>query len=136
MEKFLNPETLILASAISIIMVIFMMAILPVLVLMLPTNFFVRELGAHPYLRRLPPYLRFIVLFLKNSLGVVLLLAGVAMLVLPGQGLLTILMGLTLIDGPGKDKAIRYIVSRKFIRNALNRIRRWGGKEPFDLNLS
>ena len=48
------------------------------------------------------PVAALLVLIFRNSLGLLLLLAGVAMLVLPGQGLLTMLVGLCLMDFPGK----------------------------------
>ena len=51
-------------------------------------------------------------LVLRNIVGALLLLAGVAMLFLPGQGILTIIIGLCLIDFPGKRRLLQGIVSR------------------------
>ena len=59
----------------------------------------------------------------KNLLGLVLLLAGVAMLVLPGQGLLTILMGLMLMDFPGKHALERRLVQQPSVWGAMHWIR-------------
>ena len=53
----------------------------------------------------------------------VFLVAGVAMLVLPGQGLLTILIGLMLISFPGKRGLERRIVGRPTILRILNGMR-------------
>lgn len=69
----------------------------------------------------------------KNLLGVLVVLAGVAMLVLPGQGLLTILIGLGLLDFPGKYMVERWLVTRPGIRRAVDWLRRRAGREPFDL---
>ena len=66
----------------------------------------------------------------RNLAGVVLVLAGVAMLVLPGQGVLTILAGLLLTDLPGKRRAGRAIVRRGPVRRALNALRRRRGAPP------
>lgn len=66
----------------------------------------------------------------KNALGVVFLLAGIAMLVLPGQGLLTMLIGLMMLDFPGKHALERRIVRRPAILGFLNRLRARRGRPP------
>ena len=48
------------------------------------------------------PVLRPLLLIAKNLLGFVLIVAGIAMLVLPGQGLLTIVVGVVLMNFPGR----------------------------------
>ena len=58
------------------------------------------------------------------------MLAGLAMLVLPGQGLLTILIGLMLLDFPGKRRLERRIVARPAILAMLNRMRARRGRDP------
>nr|ALS89104.1 putative transmembrane protein (PGPGW) [uncultured bacterium] len=59
----------------------------------------------------------------KNLLGIVLILAGVAMLVLPGQGILSILIGLLLMDFPGKRALERRLVQQPSVWQAINWIR-------------
>jgi len=76
-------------------------------------------------------WLRRIVL---NSLGVVLVLAGIAMLVLPGQGILTIAVGLMLMSIPGKRRTARWLLRRPGIRPAAIRLRRRFGKPPLVLD--
>ena len=46
------------------------------------------------------------------------------MLVLPGQGLLTILLGLITIDMPGKRKVIVWLAHKPKISQAINWMRR------------
>lgn len=70
---------------------------------------------------------------LKNLLGVVLLLAGIVMLVTPGQGILTILAGLWLIDLPGKRRCERRLIGRPKVLASVNWIRRRAGKPPFQV---
>jgi hypothetical protein len=70
----------------------------------------------------------------RNLLGLVFLLAGLAMLVLPGQGLLTMLIGLLLLDFPGKRAIERRLVRRPKILAFLNRIRARRGREPLRLD--
>jgi hypothetical protein len=73
----------------------------------------------------------FVVCIAKSIVGVFLLVCGVAMLVLPGQGLITILIGLSLIPFPGKNNIEQYLISRKSVRSSLNWIRIKANKEPF-----
>ncbi len=79
------------------------------------------------------PLLAVIVRIGRNAVGWVVVLAGVAMLVLPGQGLLTILLGLVLVDLPGKFAVERWLVSRPRVRTAIDWIRRRAGREPLQL---
>jgi hypothetical protein len=67
----------------------------------------------------------------KNLLGVVFVLAGVAMLVLPGQGLLTILIGLLLVEFPGKRRCELALIKRPAIRSFLDGMRQRRGRAPF-----
>ncbi|MBA6417405.1 hypothetical protein H4J50_15435 [Colwellia sp. 6M3] len=53
------------------------------------------------------------------------------MLVLPGQGLITMLIGLSLIPFPGKHKLEKNILARKSVRSSLNWIRTKAKKDPF-----
>ncbi|MBA6291282.1 hypothetical protein H4J58_09275 [Colwellia sp. MB3u-70] len=67
----------------------------------------------------------------KIMVGLFLLICGLVMLVLPGQGLLTMLMGLSLMPFPGKNKLEQAIISRKSVRYSLNWIRMKANKKPF-----
>ena len=66
----------------------------------------------------------------KNLLAIVLLVAGVAMLVLPGQGLLTILVGFLLLEAPGKYRIEKWLVRRRVIAGPINWLRKRKGIEP------
>lgn len=69
----------------------------------------------------------------KNILGVVLIVAGVAMLVLPGQGLLTVLIGFLLLDSPGKYRFEKWLIARPFIFGPVNWLRRRAGRVPLEI---
>ena len=73
----------------------------------------------------------FALLIIRNIFGFILLLAGTAMIFLPGQGILTILAGIFLLSFPGKRKIIRLFISRQSVQHSLNWIRRKRGKHPF-----
>ena len=57
------------------------------------------------------------------------------MLVLPGQGILTIIVGLVLMDFPGKYGAERWAVSRGPVLPAINWIRAKAGKPNLIVSL-
>ena len=52
-----------------------------------------------------------------------MVLVGVAMLLLPGQGILTILIGLMLLDFPGKRGLERRLVQQPAVWRAINWMR-------------
>lgn len=68
---------------------------------------------------------------LKNLLGAVLVALGVVMLVTPGQGVLTILIGLLLMNFPGKYRLERWLVTRPGVLRRLNGLRERRGRPPF-----
>ena len=59
----------------------------------------------------------------RNALGVLLVLMGVAMLLLPGQGLITLVVGGLLVDFPGKQKLIQRVLGRPKVLDAVNKLR-------------
>jgi hypothetical protein len=79
------------------------------------------------------PAVRFLFRALKNLLGAVFILAGLAMLVLPGQGALTVLVGLTLLDLPGKRRMALRIVRQRHVLRAINWVRSRARRDPLIL---
>jgi Na+/H+ antiporter NhaD/arsenite permease-like protein len=67
---------------------------------------------------------------LRNLLGVVLVVLGVAMLLLPGQGLLTLLVGVLLVDFPGKHRLVVRLLSRPKVLALVNKLRGHRGSPP------
>lgn len=59
----------------------------------------------------------------KNLVGAVLVAAGIVMLIGPGQGILTILVGLILMDIPGKRPLEARIIKRPTVLAAVNKLR-------------
>jgi hypothetical protein len=103
---------------------------MPIVVARIPADYFVCEAEPLTCPEHRHPVVFWILVALKNLLGVVLVLGGVMMLALPGQGLLTILLGVSLLDFPGKRELERWIIRRSAIRRAVNWIRRKAGREP------
>ena len=120
-------------GAASLLMFLATLVALPIAVAMLPADYFTRETRRPATRTRKHPVLWGTLALLKNLLGVVVILAGLAMLVLPGQGIVTILIGLALTNFPGKFTLERRIARQPAVGKALNRIREFAGRPPLRL---
>lgn len=76
--------------------------------------------------------MRIVLIITKNVIGVILLAAGFIMLFTPGQGLLTLLAGITLTDFPGKYALERRLARQQKVMGALNWLRARRGQPPFE----
>ena len=103
----------------------------PLLILRMSPNYFIRHWLEVQERHRRHPVLTVILFCLRNVVGVLLLAAGLAMLVLPGQGILTLLIGLSIMDFPGKHHLLERCVQVNAIQQSLNWVRRKGGKKDF-----
>ncbi len=102
------------------------------LVVSLPSTYFVDGPTPGGWPER-PLVVRWAVGVLKNVLGAFLVVAGTLMLFTPGQGVLTVLLGLLLLDLPGKRTLERKLVSLPRVHQALNRLRARFGRPPLVL---
>ncbi len=68
----------------------------------------------------------------KNLLGYSFIVFGIVMLVTPGQGLLTLSVGVLLAELPGKQRLERHLARRPGVFSALNWLRRRQGAAPFE----
>ena len=107
--------------------------LIPVLVVRLPADFFVRHRPEPTSWGGRHPGFRLVLRVLKNVVAVLLVLAGIALLVLPGQGILTIVMGLGLLEFPGKRRLVCWFVCRPRMAKLLDGIRTRAGRPPFVL---
>lgn len=121
--------TLLLAGA-SVLTFIGSILALPVLVAAMPEDYFVDAERHRSRLRRFHPLIYLALRILKNVVGWLLVLCGILMLVLPGQGLLTILVGLVLSDFPGKFALERWLAMNPRIMTTFNWLRRRAGRPP------
>jgi len=116
-------------SVVSLLMLVGSVLLVPWLVLRAPHDVFVRDVSPNGSMRSVSGFLLWVV---RNTVGVVLLLGGLLMLILPGQGLLTMVAALCLLDIPRKRQLLRRIVARPPVWRALGWIRSRAGKSPFD----
>jgi hypothetical protein len=91
---------------------------IPIFLVKVPADYFVRPRRARPMPVRV----------LRTLVGLALIALGVAMIVLPGQGILTILVGLGILDMPIKDRIIRRILCTPKVHAAVDALRRKAGK--------
>jgi hypothetical protein len=84
-----------------------------------------RSAGRGPFMGQRHPIVRAVALLAKNLTGVVLIALGIVMALpgVPGQGLLTALIGITMVDFPGKRPLERRLIGRPAILKAVNRLR-------------
>ncbi len=102
--------------------------LVPILIIRLPVDYF-----AHGKRHRAPwahhhPLIRAVLLTGKNILGILFLMAGLFMIFLPGQGLLTMVMGIVLLDLPGKYRMERWLIARRPILQSINWLRLRAGR--------
>ena len=66
----------------------------------------------------------------RNVVGAIVVLAGLIMLVTPGQGILTIIAGLAIMDFPGRDRLLGAIKrkARQGVEIIKNSVSRFGPK--------
>ncbi|MBN2441199.1 MAG: hypothetical protein JXJ04_07625 [Spirochaetales bacterium] len=120
-------------GGISLLLFTITMIAVPLFIIHLPTDFFIKEKQKNRYIK-IHFILRLFVILLKNIIGIVLLIAGILMLVLPGQGLLTIFIGLILVDFPGKKTLLLSILGNPLILAAINWIRKKNNKKSLTLS--
>ena len=109
------------------------LVVIPLLIARMRPDYFVGPDAGHSRFRERHWLIAGAVLVLKNLLGIVLLLAGIAMLVLPGQGLITMFMGLSLLSFPGKRQLELRIMRQQHVRAAVGWIRGKAGRPPLQM---
>jgi hypothetical protein len=130
--SLVSPTALEFLFLVSIVSFVASLIAIPWILIRLPQDYFYER---HPqtWLKSHHPVLRLFVLVLKNLVGGILVLGGIAMLVLPGQGLLTMLIGVSLMDFPGKRTIERKLVSQPFVLQAINRVRQRFDRPPLQV---
>ena len=95
-------------SSISLFIFLFSLISMRWLAGLIPSDYFIRKDVSR--FKTNNPLLWYLVLLIKNILGYSLIIGGIMMLVLPGQGLFTIIIGLMLSNYPGK-----YYIEKRFV---------------------
>jgi hypothetical protein len=133
-ELLQNHETLLTwLGVFSVVMFVGTLLAVPWLAVRIPADYFRHHRGFFHLAETAHPVLRVLVAILKNLLGVVFIVLGLAMLVLPGQGILAILLGLIFLDFPGKFALENRIIRISAVHRAIDWMRKKAGVPPLEL---
>jgi hypothetical protein len=111
------------------------LAIVSFILVRLPPTYF-KKSHSRVFWTGRSPAIRVLGIIGKNALGLVLVVLGVLLSIpgVPGQGFLTILLGIMLLDFPGKRRLEHKLVSRPKILKTINSLRHRFGKPPIVLD--
>jgi len=130
LEFITNSETLWTLGIVSVVTFFGSLMVIPWLVVRIPVDYFAEEERHFILLENRPPAMRLVLLVIKNLLGVMFIALGIAMLILPGQGLLTILLGIIFLNFPGKYRLERRLIRLQPVSRTVDWLRRRAGREP------
>lgn len=111
------------------------LAIVSFIMVKIPADYFKKD-RQRKVLPNHSPAIKILAIAGKNILGILLVVLGILMSLpgVPGQGILTILLGVMLLDFPGKQALEHKIVSRPRVLNAINKLRHRFGKPELVLD--
>jgi len=119
-------------AIISTITFVVSLLVIPWLISNLPSDFFAKIRAGHKTHDNNSLFYNLILVLLRNIFGVAFLIGGILMLFMPGQGILTIVLGISIMVFPGKRRLVNILIEQKSIQHGLNWIRRKTGKAEFD----
>lgn len=120
-------------GALSIVTLVGTLIVIPILIIHIPVDYFQRRnRNPRPYQGQYP-LIRLLLLALKNILGIIFVVAGLGMLLLPGQGFITILIGIMLLNFPGKFAVQLRIVRQPAVLRAINWMRAKANKPALEV---
>ena len=131
-QQWIPVDLLIGLTVASVIGFIGSLIAIPLILVRLPADYFDTRTPRH-WMKDHHPLLRLVGLVVKNLIGAVFLLAGFAMLFLPGQGLLTMLIGISLMDFPRKRELEAKMVGQPTLLGGINMMRQKFHKPPLTL---
>jgi hypothetical protein len=129
-----NQTLLWWLAASSVILFIATMVAVPLWAVRIPADYFADRTRQEPAPSVGNGSVQALVKIGRNLLGSLLVMIGILMLVLPGQGLLTILIGIMVMQFRAKYRIERWIVARPPVLHSMNWLRQRAGHEPLILN--
>ena len=128
-------QSVLVAVLLFLVTFLISLAIVSFIMINIPADYFRKDRPRDLWSDR-HPAVRFLGVFVKNLFGVVLVLLGILMSIpgVPGQGILTILLGIMLLDFPGKRDLEYSLVSRPPVLYAINRLRHRFGRDELVLD--
>lgn len=133
--SFLTWRSALIGTGIFVATLLASLGIVTLVLVKIPPDHF--QKGHHTKFWSGPnPALRAAGIIGKNILGVLLVVLGIILSIpgVPGQGLLTVLLGIMLLDFPGKTRLEQKLLSRPGIVKTINRVRERFEKPPLELD--
>jgi putative transmembrane protein PGPGW len=131
-QQYVSTETLVTLTALSVIFFVGSLIAIPFILVRLPTDFFDTRVPRR-WMEDHHPVLRILGHIVKNVVGAIFLFAGFLMLFLPGQGILTMLIGVTMLDFPGKRRLEAKMIGQPAVLSTINNMRQKFGKPPLTI---
>ncbi len=106
-----------------------------VVMIKIPATYFKADY-TYDFMPGKPWYIRWSAVIIKNLFGVFLICLGIVLSLpgVPGQGILTILLGLIMLDIPGKKPLEARIIKRPTILVAANSLRERYDRPPLEMD--
>ena len=130
----LTWHNLLIGALIFIVTFAVNLAIVSLILAKIPADHFAKnhktEFWSGPH-----PALRAAAIVGKNIFGILLIALGIVLSIpgIPGQGLLTILLGLMLVDFPGRRSLEHKVLGRAEVLRSINKLRGRYGKPPLQV---
>lgn len=131
-QQYVSTETLVTLTALSVVFFVGSLIAIPFILVRLPTDFFDTRVPRR-WMEDHHPVLRVLGHIVKNVVGTIFLFAGFLMLFLPGQGILTMLIGVTMLDFPGKRRLEAKMIGQPAVLSTINNMRQKFGKPPLTI---
>lgn len=128
-QQYVSTETLIWLTALSMVFFVGTLIAIPFILVRLPADYFDVRVP-RPWMEDHHPVLRLVGHIVKNAVGAIFLFAGFLMLFLPGQGVLTMLIGISMLDFPGKRKVEAKLIGQPTVLSVINAMRQKFNKPP------
>lgn len=128
-------QALALSAGLFVLGVVSSLLLVSWVVVRLPANYFQKG-HQHVFWPESHPLVRVLGYTAKNLAGALLVFFGILLSLpgVPGQGILTILIGVMLLDFPGKRYLERWLIRRQLVFHAVNRLRERRGQPPLVLD--
>lgn len=131
-QQYVSTDILVTLTVISLIFFVGSLIAIPYILVRIPADYFDVRVPRH-WMQNHHPILRMMGHIAKNAVGAIFLFAGFLMLFLPGQGILTMLIGVSMLDFPGKRKIEAKMIGQRTVLGVINGMRDKFGKPPLVL---
>lgn len=127
----LTPGNILLGVGLFVLSLALSFGSIALVMVKIPPNYFSTHYE-RDFLPDSPWLVRWGAVILKNVFGVFLILLGIVLSLpgVPGQGILTILLGIIMLDIPGKRPIEAKIIQRPAVLSAINKLRARYDKPP------